>query len=62
MMISLRRTVATLGVVGLFLLFGPSRAIAADGPVSAPPIAPVEQALTQVTSEDESIRVRPFVW
>lgn len=56
MVISLGRTVAALGIVGLLLLFEPSRAIAADGPVSAPPTAPVEQALTQVASEDESIR------
>jgi urea transport system permease protein len=56
MMISLRHTVATLGIVGLVLLFGPSRAIAADGPVAASPTAPVEQALTQVASEDESVR------
>ena len=56
MMISLGRTIAALGIVGLFLFFGPSRAIAADAPVSAPPTAPVEQALSQVTSEDESVR------
>jgi urea transport system permease protein len=56
MMISLRHTVATLGIVGLFLLFGPSRAIAADGPVTAPSSSSIEQALTQLTSEDESIR------
>jgi urea transport system permease protein len=56
MMISLGRTIAALGIVGLFLCFGPSRAIAADAPVSAPPASSVEQALSQVTSEDESVR------
>ena len=56
MVISLGRTVAVLGIVGLFLFFWPSWTTAADGPVSAPPTAPVEQALTQVASEDESIR------
>ena len=30
--------------------------IAADGPVAAPPASSIEQALTQVTSEDESVR------
>jgi len=51
-----------LAVVGLLLFSGQTWAIAADGPVSAPPISPVaqvspvEQALSQVTSEDEAIR------
>ena len=45
-----------LGVVGLFLLSGQSWTIAADGPVAAPPTSSIEQALTQVTSEDESVR------
>jgi urea transport system permease protein len=56
MMISLGRTIAALGIMGLFLFFGTSRAIAADGPVSAPPASSIEQALSQVTSEDESVR------
>ena len=56
MVISLGRTVAALSIVGLLLLFGPSRAIAADGPVTAPSTSSIEQALTQLTSEDESIR------
>jgi urea transport system permease protein len=45
-----------LGVVGLFLFSGPGWTIAADGPVAAPPASSIEQALTQVTSEDESVR------
>ena len=45
-----------LGVVGLFLFSGQSWTIAADGPVAAPPTSSIEQALTQVTSEDESVR------
>ena len=56
MIISLGRTVATLGVVGLFLFSGPTWTIAADGPVASPPASSIEQALTQVTSEDESVR------
>src|SRR2546427_9441562 len=55
-MISLGRTVAALGIVGLCLFAGPTWTIAADGPVAAPPTSPIEQALTQVTSEDESVR------
>jgi urea transport system permease protein len=45
-----------LGVVGLVLISGQTWTIAADGPVAASLISPVEEALTQVTSEDESIR------
>jgi len=46
-----------LGVVGLFLFSGQSWTIAADGPAAAPPTSSIEeQALTQVTSEDESVR------
>ncbi len=51
-----------LAVVGLVLFSGQTWALAADGPVSAPPISPVEQvypveqALSQVTSEDEAVR------
>jgi urea transport system permease protein len=45
-----------LSIVGLFLLFGPSWSIAADDPVVVPPTSSIEQALAQVTSEDESIR------
>lgn len=56
MMIALGRTVAALGLVGLFLLSGQTWAIAADGPVAAPSTSSIDQALTQVTSEDESIR------
>jgi len=54
--ISLGRTVAALGMVGLFLFSGQTWTIAADGPVAAPPTSSIEQALTQVTSEDESVR------
>ena len=56
MMIVLGRTVAALGMVGLFLLSGQTWAIAADGPVAAPSTSSIDQALTQVTSEDESVR------
>ena len=56
MMIALGRTVAALGLVGLFLLSGQTWAIAADGPVAAPSTSSIDQALTQVTSEDESVR------
>jgi urea transport system permease protein len=45
-----------LSIVGLFLLFGPSWSIAADDPVVVPPTSSIEEALAQVTSEDESIR------
>ena len=43
-------------MVGLFLFSGQTWTIAADGPVAAPPTSSIEQALTQVTSEDESVR------
>ncbi len=56
MMIALGRTIAALGLVGLFLLSGQTWAIAADSPVAAPSTSSIDQALTQVTSEDESIR------
>ena len=56
MMISLGRAVAALGVVGLLLFSGPSWTSAADGSVAAPPTSSIEQALTQITSEDDSIR------
>lgn len=54
---SLGRTVAALGIVGLFLFSGQTWTIAADGPAAAPPTSSIEeQALTQVISEDESVR------
>ena len=56
MMISMARAVAVLGVIGLFLFSGPGWTIAADEPVSAPPASSLDQALAQITSEDESIR------
>ena len=56
MMISLSRIVAALGVVGLFLFFAPSWTSAAEEPVAALPTSALEQALTQITSEDETIR------
>jgi urea transport system permease protein len=55
-MISLGRTVAVLSIVGLFLFSGQTWTIAAEGPVAAPPTSSIEQALTQVTSGDESVR------
>jgi urea transport system permease protein len=45
-----------VSIVGLFLFFGPSWAIAAEEPVAAPPTSSIEQALAQITSEDESVR------
>ena len=56
MMISLGRTVAALSFMGLFLFFGQTWSIAAEGSVAAPPTSSIEQALTQVASEDESVR------
>ena len=60
MMISLGRAVAALSISGLFLFSGPSRTIAADGPITVPPatsaVTSIEQALAQVTSEDDSVR------
>ncbi len=56
MMISLARVVVVLGVMGLFLFSWPGWTIAADGPVATPPTSSLEQALTQITSEDESVR------
>ena len=55
-MISLGRTVAALGIVGLFLFSEQTLTIAAEGPVAASSTSSIEQALTQVTSEDESVR------
>ncbi|MCX5729100.1 MAG: hypothetical protein NTZ28_09740, partial [Nitrospirae bacterium] len=55
-MISLGRTVAALGIVGLFLFSEQTLTIAAERPVAAPSTSSIEQALTQVTSEDESVR------
>lgn len=58
MTLSLCRLVTVLGMVGLVLFSWQSWAIAADGPpVSSPPVSSsLEQALNQVSSEDESIR------
>ena len=49
------RIVVALSVV-LFLFSGQTLSIAAEGSVAAPPISSIEQALSQVTSEDESVR------
>jgi len=60
MMISLGRAVVALSICGLFLFSGPSWTIAADGPATAPPapspVTSIDQALAQVTSEDDSVR------
>jgi len=56
MMISLGRMVAALSIVGLVLFSGQAWVIAADGPADSPQMSPIELALTQVTSEDESVR------
>ncbi len=55
MTIVLGRIVVALSVV-LFLFSGQTWSIAADGSVAAPPISSIEQALGQVTNEDESVR------
>ena len=47
----------TLVLLGLFLFFGPAWTIAAeDAPAAAPQTSSIEQALAQITSEDESVR------
>ena len=57
MMMSLGRSVAILlGVVGLILFSGQTWSIAAEEPVVAPTSSPLWQPLTQLTSEDESVR------
>ena len=56
MVISLARTVAALSITGLLLLSGPSWLIAEDGPAAVPQTSSIEQALAQITSEDESVR------
>ena len=56
MMITLGRTVAALGVVGLFLFSGPELDDRSGWACAAPSVSSIEQALTQVTSEDESVR------
>jgi urea transport system permease protein len=56
MMISTGRTVVALGIVGLLVLSGPSWTFAADEPIAAPPTSALDQALNQLTSQDESIR------
>src|SRR4051812_42182774 len=59
MMISLDRVVAALSISGLCLFSGPSWAIAADGvatAAAAPSPTSIEQALAQVTSEDDAVR------
>ena len=56
MVMSQGHTVAALGITGLLLLAGPSWTIAADEPAAATQTSPIEQALIQITSEDESVR------
>ncbi|TKB65137.1 MAG: urea ABC transporter permease subunit UrtB [Nitrospira sp.] len=58
MTLSLCRLVTVLGMVGLVLCSWQSWTIAADGPpVSSPSVSSsLEQALNQVSSEDESVR------
>jgi urea transport system permease protein len=56
MIISLGRTGIAVGVVGLLLFSGPSWTLAAEESVAASQASPVEQALIQITSEDESLR------
>ncbi len=43
-------------VIGLLFFFEHAWVRAADGPAKAPLLSPVEQALAQVTSEEESVR------
>ncbi len=56
MMIGMGRIVVALSFMGLFLFSGQTLSIAAEGSVAAPPTSSIEQALTLVTSEDESVR------
>lgn len=56
MIICSGRTVATVGIVVLLLFSGQSWTIAAEESVAAPQISPIEQALIQIISEDESLR------
>lgn len=56
MIISLGRTGIAVGVAGLLLFSGPSWTLAAEESVAASQASPVEQALIQITSEDESLR------
>jgi urea transport system permease protein len=57
MMISLARAVAALAITGLLVVSGPGWTIAAEEPVAASQASSsVEQALTQITSGDESVR------
>ena len=55
MVISLGRAVAVLSFI-LLLCSGQTWSIAAEGAVAAAPVSSIEQALNQVSSEDESIR------
>ena len=55
MMMILGRTVVALGFM-LFLFVGQAWSIEADGPIAASSTSSTEQALAQVTNEDESIR------
>src|SRR6185369_153580 len=60
MMIYLGRAVAALSISGLVLFSGPSWTIAADGlttdPPASSPVTSIEEALAQVTSEDDAVR------
>ncbi|HXX75979.1 MAG TPA: urea ABC transporter permease subunit UrtB [Nitrospiraceae bacterium] len=56
MKIYLRFAQVALTVIGLLFFVGDSWVRAAEGPTTAPPSPPVEQALAQVTSEDETVR------
>jgi urea transport system permease protein len=56
MMIALGRILVALSFMGLFLFSGQTLSIAAEGSVAAPPTSSIEQALTQLTSEDEPVR------
>lgn len=56
MMIALGRIFVALSFMGLFLFSGQTWSIAAEGSVTASPTSSIEQALGQVTNEDESVR------
>ncbi|MEO8338497.1 MAG: urea ABC transporter permease subunit UrtB [Nitrospirota bacterium] len=56
MMIARYRTIAALVFLVLFLFSGPAWSIAGEGSVPVTPTSPLWQPLTQITSEDESVR------
>lgn len=56
MMLFLGRTVVALSFIGLILFSGQTWSIAAEEPLAAAPSSPLWLPLSQITSEDESVR------